>query len=181
MLRKTHWFAVALCVVQCTSLLLHNVFALWPSLPAVGASQIGQLLRVHGQYTRGHTSHGFFAPQVASMFILQLSREVDRDTVRWSGPELHTVGGKTRYIAFLNWLQYLLPDSTNAHTAQRDHVQAIVYRIARTEMPPLSGMPARITVYAVKPVPLGTPNGTGRPELRIVHDETLSINYTSHD
>ncbi|MFB2118008.1 hypothetical protein ACEVG1_02245 [Parapedobacter sp. 2B3] len=163
-----------LCIIHCSSLALHNAYGL---LPAAKAPLLGKLLssapiRTYGQLSGSRTGHGFFAPQVASMFMVQLLRETPGDTIRWNGPVLRTGGGKTRYVVFLNQCQHLLPSAGEGkgNPARKRVVEATLHRMARHELPP-TAYPTRCVVYAVRHVPLGTPHGAAKPTLAVAYDQ----------
>src|SRR3546814_2587624 len=92
-----------------------------------------------------------------SMLILQLRRETPADTVAWAGPNLQSTAAKTRYVAFLNYCQYLQPGTSREDSLRQRQVKAIIHRLAGQEMPAQPGYPTRCIVYAVQHAPLGTP------------------------
>lgn len=174
----TRWIYSVLCIVQCCSLALHNAYGLFPN----HLTQLSHLLHVpavyaFGQLTGSGTAHGFFAPQVASMFILQLRREKPGDNTRWNGPPLRTTSGKIRYVVFLNHCQYV--HAGTADSLRQRQILAVLHQLAFSELPPQLGIPTRCTVYAVKPVPLGAPWGTVKPQLAILYDTFIPINPDS--
>src|SRR3546814_9986797 len=115
----------ALCIMQCCWLALHNGYGLFPDhLPSLTHVLNTTPVRMYSAYTGSGTSHGFFAPQVASMFILQLRRETPADTVAWAGPNLQSTAAKTRYVAFLNYCQ-----RSEEHTSELQSLMRISYAV----------------------------------------------------
>src|SRR3546814_9747633 len=64
-----------------------------------------------------------------SMLILQLRRETPADTVAWAGPNLQSTAAKTRYVAFLNYCQYLQPGRSEEHTSELQSLMRISYAV----------------------------------------------------
>lgn len=171
------WGITVWCVLQWGTTALHDVYALFPNKLAVARSILAWApLRSYREYTGGATAHGFFAPQVASMFILQLQQRTENGTRRWNGPALLTQSGKTRYVTLLNQCQYLLPSDRPADRAKRKRVERLIRRIAYRELPPSTDHPTRCVVYAVRHVPLGTASNQGGPRLEILYDAFIDAN-----